>query len=77
MSTAPRRLEPGLQGVTPSAFNLPVGGWYLEADEMTLILWWLGDLPELLNRETGSSSIVTWSEGGVEVFLENAPIETQ
>lgn len=27
-------------------------------------------------RGTGSSSIVTWREGGVVVFLENAPIDT-
>lgn len=44
-----RNQLPGLQGVTPSPFNLPVGGWYLAADEITLILWWLGDFPELLN----------------------------
>ena len=29
-----------------------------------------------LTRATGSSSIVSWREGGVELFLENAPIDT-
>ena len=40
--------SPGLHGVLLSPFILPAGGWYLGADEITLILWLLGDFPELL-----------------------------
>ena len=30
--------SPGLHGVLLSPFILPAGGWYLRADEVTLIL---------------------------------------
>ena len=39
--------SPGLHGVLLSPFILPAGGWYLRADEITLILWWLSGFLEL------------------------------